>query len=227
MPYCGHRLRSAYRGQGAHILGVRGDPQHPANFGKLCAKGRTCTLPLRPTSSRMHGSCSLRCERPERHDTQPDRLGHGARLCGGSVCWPPSAIENGADRVAFYISGQLLTEDYYVQQACARAGRHQQHRFEFALVHELGSRGYKRTLGADAPPCSYEDIELADFVLIAGANPAIAHPVLFGRLLEARRTRGIRLAVVDPRATETARAADFTYLWRQVPICICSRRCCT
>lgn len=205
-PYCGTGCGIIVESRGLHIVGVRGDPQHPANFGKLCAKGATLHLAAAPELVK-HARLlqpALRTSRSEarRNVDWETALDYAAQRFAAAISHTPN-------RVAFYISGQLLTEDYYVFNKLARA---------LAGTNNIDSNsrlcmssavvGYKRTLGADAPPCSYEDIELADFVFVAGANPAVAHPVLFGRLLEARRTRGIRLVVADPRATETSRAAD-------------------
>jgi assimilatory nitrate reductase catalytic subunit len=103
----------------------------------------------------------------------------------------------------------LLTEDYYVFNKLARAlvGTNNIDS-NSRLCMSSAVVGYKRAFGADAPPCAYEDLDLADCIFIAGANPAAAHPVLFGRLLENKRRRGTRLIVADPRRTESAAAAD-------------------
>ena len=117
---------------------------------------------------------------------------------------------HGPDSVAFYISGQLLTEDYYAFNKLARA---------LAGTNNIDSNsrlcmssavaGYKATLGADGPPGCYEDIERADCILIAGSNAAWAHPVLFRRIEDAKRLRpGVRVIVIDPRRTATAEIAD-------------------
>ncbi len=209
-PYCGTGCGVVVESRGKRIIGVRGDPQHPANFGKLCAKGRTLHLAAAPelvAHARLLQPALRTSRREQRRQVDWDTaLDHAAQRFATVI----GNGSNGADRVAFYISGQLLTEDYYVFNKLARAliGTNNIDS-NSRLCMSSAVVGYKRTLGADAPPCSYEDVELADFVLIAGANPAIAHPVLFGRLLEARRRRGTRLAVIDPRVTETARAADF------------------
>ena len=110
----------------------------------------------------------------------------------------------------FYLSGQLLTEDYAVFNKLARAlvGTNNIDT-NSRLCMSSAVSGYKRTLGADAPPACYEDLELADTVLIAGSNMAYAHPVLFRRLEAARARRpGMKLIVVDPRRTDTASGAD-------------------
>jgi assimilatory nitrate reductase catalytic subunit len=117
---------------------------------------------------------------------------------------------HGPDAVAFYISGQLLTEDYYVFNKLAK-GLIGTNNIDTnsRLCMSSAVAGYKLSFGADAPPCAYEDIDAADLILIAGSNTAFAHPVLYQRIEDARaRNPALRLVVVDPRATVTARAAD-------------------
>ena len=95
-----------------------------------------------------------------------------------------------------------------LQQAGARRRRHQQHRHDSRLCMSSAVAGYKATLGADAPPCAYEDLDHADLVLIAGSNTAYAHPVLYRRLEATRARGGMRVIAIDPRRTVTAREAD-------------------
>ncbi|EPN68234.1 nitrate reductase, partial [Pseudomonas syringae pv. actinidiae ICMP 19101] len=121
-----------------------------------------------------------------------------------------SIREHGPDSVAFYISGQLLTEDYYAFNKLARAlvGTNNIDS-NSRLCMSSAVAGYKRSLGADAPPCSYEDIELSDCVMIVGSNMAYAHPILFRRLEEAKSLRPeMKLIVIDPRRTDTCELAD-------------------
>jgi assimilatory nitrate reductase catalytic subunit len=117
---------------------------------------------------------------------------------------------HGPEAIGVYISGQLLTEDYHAFNKLARAVIGTPHiDSNSRLCMSSAVVGYKQALGADAPPCSYEDIELADCVLISGANPAWAHPILFRRLEAARGSKpGHKLIVIDPRRTETAELAD-------------------
>ena len=117
---------------------------------------------------------------------------------------------HGPDAVAFYVSGQLLTEDYHVFNKLARAVAGTNNiDTNSRLCMSSATAGYKATLGEDAPPCAYEDLDHADVVFIAGSNTAIAHPVLYRRLEAARACRpNMRVVVADPRRTETAREAD-------------------
>jgi assimilatory nitrate reductase catalytic subunit len=189
---------------GERILGVSGDPAHPANFGKLCSKGSTLHLT---------GDLSARALYPElrlgkglaRSRTDWDTaLDHAASVFARTIA------EHGPDSVAFYISGQLLTEDYYAFNKLARAlvGTNNIDS-NSRLCMSSAVVGYKRSLGADAPPCSYEDLESSDCVMIVGSNMAYAHPVLFRRLEEAKSRRPqMKVIVIDPRRTDTCDLAD-------------------
>src|SRR5204862_704164 len=118
--------------------------------------------------------------------------------------------EHGPDAVAFYISGQLLTEDYYVFNKLAKGliGTNNVDT-NSRLCMSSAVAGYKQSLGSDAPPCAYEDIDSAELILIAGSNTAFAHPVVYRRIEDARaKNPQLKIIVIDPRATVTARAAD-------------------
>ncbi|WP_259645050.1 nitrate reductase [Pseudomonas cichorii] len=202
--YCGVGCGVLIEHDGQNILGVSGDPQHPANFGKLCSKG---------SSLHLTGDLAARALYPElrlskglaRSTTDWDTaLEHAANQFAETI------KEHGPDSVAFYISGQLLTEDYYAFNKLARAlvGTNNIDS-NSRLCMSSAVVGYKRSLGADAPPCNYEDIELSDCVMIVGSNMAYAHPVLFRRLEEARSRRPeMKIIVIDPRRTDTCELAD-------------------
>ena len=203
-PYCGVGCGVLIEHDGTRITGVRGDPAHPANFGRLCTKGSTLHL------TAGHDTRVLYPEYRARRGEARTRIGWDAAIDVAAQRFADVIAEHGPDAVAFYISGQLLTEDYYV--------------FNKAMKGLIGSNNvdtnsrlcmssavaaYKATLGADAPPCCYEDFDHADTILIAGANPAWAHPVAFRRIEEARARRpGMKIVVVDPRRTDTAAMAD-------------------
>ena len=116
---------------------------------------------------------------------------------------------HGPDSVAFYVSGQLLTEDYYVANKLMKG-------FIGSANIDTNSRlcmassvaGHRRAFGSDTVPGAYEDLEEADLVVLVGSNLAWCHPVLFQRLLAAREKRGTRIVAIDPRATATTEAAD-------------------
>ncbi len=206
--YCGVGCGLLIETENNKIVGVRGDPEHPANFGRLCIKGATLHLTARP-DYRLHHP-ELRLERTALRQPVPwdQALDHAA-------CRFADIIRRyGPDSVAFYISGQLLTEDYYVFNKLAKGliGTNNVDT-NSRLCMSSAVAGYKQTLGMDAPPCSYEDIGLADCLLIAGANPAVAHPIVFRRIEDARAANPkLKIIVVDPRRSETAEMADLHLL---------------
>ncbi len=193
---------------GAQITGVRGDPDHPANLGRLCTKGSNLHLTATPVVL-QHQRLRAPMKRAAR-GAAPAPLGWAE--ANREIADKLLAIraDHGPEAIGVYISGQLLTEDYHAFNKLARAVIGTPHiDSNSRLCMSSAVVGYKQSLGADAPPCSYEDIELADCVLVSGANPAWAHPILFRRLEAARAARpGHKLIVVDPRRTETAELAD-------------------
>ncbi|MBS1228183.1 MAG: nitrate reductase [Proteobacteria bacterium] len=202
--YCGTGCGVIVHSAGGKIVNVEGDAQHPANFGKLCTKGNTLHLAAVKTGRALRPMLR-RSRSEERSPTNwDDAIDSAAQRFSEIIA------EHGPDAVAFYVSGQLLTEDYYVFNKLARAliGTNNIDS-NSRLCMSSAVAAYKATLGADAVPCSYEDIDLADLLLIAGANPAYAHPVLFRRVEAARAANPqLRLIVVDPRRTDTAAEAD-------------------
>ena len=205
--YCGTGCGVIIDDDGERITEVRGDPDHPANFGKLCTKGATLALTMTPSA------LSGRARHPEMR-TQRDRarargqwhttLDHLADRFASTI------HAYGPDSVAFYVSGQLLTEDYYVFNKLAK-GLIGTNNIDTnsRLCMSSAVTGYQKTLGVDAPPCSYEDIDHASCLFIAGSNTAYAHPILFRRIEAAReKNPELKIIVVDPRKTETAAYAD-------------------
>ncbi|OMW47626.1 nitrate reductase [Burkholderia pseudomallei] len=186
------------------IVGVRGDPDHPANFGRLCSKGSTLHLTATPEryaqTRATHPELRASRDAARTRVSWDDALEHVAQRLARTV------ERHGPDSVGFYISGQLLTEDYYVFNKLAK-GLVGTNNIDSnsRLCMSSAVVGYKKTLGADAPPCSYEDLDHALTVLIAGANPAYAHPILYRRLEAARaRNPQMKVIVADPRRTDSA-----------------------
>jgi assimilatory nitrate reductase catalytic subunit len=177
---------------------IAGDPQHPANLGRLCSKGfalgETLGLEGRLLAPRIRGQ-----------ETSWDHaLDHVARSFNAIVA------EHGPEAVAFYASGQLLTEDYYVANKLMKG-------FIGAANIDTNSRlcmssaaaAHKRAFGEDLVPVCYEDLDLADMVVLVGSNTAWCHPVLFQRIVRAKQERpGFKLVVIDPRRTATCEIAD-------------------
>jgi assimilatory nitrate reductase catalytic subunit len=192
---------------GDRIVAVRGDPDHPSSRGKLCPKGQA--LAATATDAVLRGARLRHPMLRRSRAAELNRIEWSAALELAADRFAQAITEHGPDSVAFYVSGQLLSEDYYAFNKLAR-GLVGTNNIDSnsRLCMSSAVVAYKRTLGADAPPCCYEDLDVAECVFVIGANPAAAHPVLFGRLLEAKRVRGAKLVVVDPRRTETAAAAD-------------------
>ncbi len=207
-PYCGVGCGVVIESEGVQITGVRGDPEHPANFGRLCSKGQT--LHLTATESVRQTERLLQpMWRPQRGEA-PQPVAWDATMQRLAERFAAIVQEHGPDAVAFYISGQLLTEDYYVFNKLAKGliGTNNVDT-NSRLCMSSAVAGYKQSLGADAPPTCYEDLDHAACLFIAGSNMAWAHPVLFRRVEDARRARpDMKVIVVDPRRTETADFAD-------------------
>ncbi|SAI65697.1 nitrate reductase%2C catalytic subunit [Bordetella ansorpii] len=203
--YCGTGCGVRVQASGDQVLSVTGDPDHPSNQGRLCSKGRTLADTVRRDAARVREAEW----RPRRDAARAplaldDALELAAERLAGTI------RRHGPHAVGFYLSGQLLTEDYAVFNKLARAlvGTNNIDT-NSRLCMSSAVSGYKRTLGADAPPACYDDLDSADLVLIAGSNMAYAHPVLFRRLEAAKAARpDMKVVVVDPRRTDTAGIAD-------------------
>ncbi|WP_342129104.1 nitrate reductase [Hydrogenophaga sp. OTU3427] len=207
-PYCGVGCGVIIESDGAQITGVRGDPDHPANFGKLCTKGSTLHLTATPQVTRQ-----TRLLQPLRRlerggATTP--LSWDAALDLASERIGGVVQAHGPDAVGLYLSGQLLTEDYYVFNKLAKGllGTNNVDT-NSRLCMSSAVAGYKLTLGADAPPACYDDVNHAQCLFIVGSNAAYAHPILFRRIEEAKRANpAMKVIVADPRRTDTAELAD-------------------
>jgi assimilatory nitrate reductase catalytic subunit len=207
-PYCGVGCGVVIDSDAGRIIGVRGDPEHPANFGRLCSKGQTLHLTAAPSVTMQ-----VRALQPMR------RASRNAAL--RPVVWDAALDEvaerfaaviesDGPDAVGLYLSGQLLTEDYYAFNKLAKGLIHTNNvDTNSRLCMSSAVAGYKASLGSDAVPACYDDIARAKTVFITGSNMAWAHPVLYRRLEDARRADPLmKVIVVDPRRTETAAEAD-------------------
>lgn len=183
---------------GELIVKVRGDQSHPANFGRLCSKGlalgETVVNQGRLLEPQIDGQ-------PAKWDQALDTV---ARKFEQTI------EQHGPDSVAFYVSGQLLTEDYYVANKLMKG-------FIGSANIDTNSRlcmsssvaGHKRAFGTDTVPNAYVDFEQADLVVLVGSNLAWCHPVLFQRLKAAKAQRPeMKVVVIDPRRTDTCNIAD-------------------
>ncbi|MBQ0945461.1 molybdopterin-dependent oxidoreductase [Ideonella sp. 4Y16] len=198
-PYCGVGCGIVLeRDSEQRIIRVRGDVQHPANRGRLCTKGQTCAVPL--TAPGRMDSAYLRHDRSH----EPVRVPMDSALRETGQRLRALIDRDGPDAVALYVSGQMSIEAQYLANKLAKGyiGTHQIESNSRLCMASAGA-GYKASLGADAPPGSYEDIDQAELFLVIGSNMADTHPILFLRLME-RVQAGAKLIVVDPRRSATA-----------------------
>ncbi|OQW67140.1 MAG: nitrate reductase [Proteobacteria bacterium ST_bin11] len=199
-PYCGVGcgIEATVEDSVGHRVKIKGDSQHPANFGKLCSKGATLGDTV---------SLENRLLYPQIDGQRVDwdtALDHVATRFNAVI------QQHGPEAVAFYVSGQLLTEDYYVANKLMKG-------FIGTANIDTNSRlcmssavvGYKRAFGADTVPCNYEDLEQAELILLVGSNAAWCHPITFQRIRIAKeKNPQVKIVVIDPRATATCDIAD-------------------
>ncbi|MEO8722556.1 MAG: molybdopterin-dependent oxidoreductase [Sphingobium sp.] len=195
--YCGVGCGISATVTGERSVTIAGDKSHPANYGRLCSKGthlgETVSLEGRLLDP-MIG------DRVTGWDEALDAVAHS---------FAETIAAHGPDSVAFYVSGQLLTEDYYVANKLMKG-------FIGSGNIDTNSRlcmssavaAHIRAFGEDVVPCSYDDIDTADLILLVGSNTAWCHPIIWQRIERARAARGTKLVVIDPRKTETAQQAD-------------------
>ena len=192
-PYCGVGCGVVARADGS----VVGDAAHPANFGRLCSKGAALAETIVDEGRLLHPM------------VDGVRADWGAALDLVAARFQETIAAHGPDSVAFYVSGQCLTEDYYVANKLMKG-------FIGSGNIDTNSRlcmastvaGHVRAFGADVVPGTYEDLDEADLVVLVGSNLAWCHPVLFQRLQAARARRGTRVVAIDPRRTATCEDAD-------------------
>ncbi|MGL4320703.1 MAG: molybdopterin-dependent oxidoreductase, partial [Paracoccaceae bacterium] len=196
-PYCGVGCGVKVR-SGPEAVAIAGDEAHPANAGRLCVKGaalgETLGLQNRLLTPMIGG--------------QPADWNTALDLIAGR--FKDTIAKHGPDAVALYVSGQLLTEDYYVANKLMKG-------FVGSANIDTNSRlcmassvaGHRRAFGTDTVPGQYEDLELADLVVLTGSNLAWCHPVLYQRLAAAKAARpDLKVVVIDPRRTATCEIAD-------------------
>jgi assimilatory nitrate reductase catalytic subunit len=207
-PYCGVGCGVIIESSGDQITGVRGDPDHPANFGRLCTKGSTLALTASAGVTRQ--TRLLQPMRRMQRGESPQAVSWDHALDFAADQFAQTIAAHGPDSVGFYISGQLLTEDYYVFNKLAK-GLIQTNNVDTnsRLCMSSAVAGYKQTLGADAPPACYDDVNHAACIFIVGSNTAYAHPILFRRIEDAKAANpALKIIFCDPRRTDTAEIAD-------------------
>ncbi|MBJ6144615.1 nitrate reductase [Hymenobacter sp. BT559] len=186
-------------------VAVVGNPAYPVNKGALCSKGLNLQYTVNDRSERLlYPQMRYSKSRPLQRVSWDEALQRTAAVFQTFI------EQYGPDSVAFYASGQCLTEEYYVINKLIKG-------FIGSNNIDTNSRlcmssavvGYKMALGEDSVPVCYDDIELADCFLVAGANPAWCHPILWRRV-EAHKAANpdTKIIVIDPRATDTCALAD-------------------
>ncbi len=197
-PYCGVGCGVLAQKDAAGRITISGDPDHPANFGKLCSKGAALGETLGPEGRLLH---------PKIHGS---RAGWNEALDHVAQGFKRIIAKHGPGSVALYVSGQLLTEDYYVANKLMKG-------YIGTANIDTNSRlcmssavaGHKRAFGEDIVPICYDDLALADLVVLVGSNTAWCHPILFQRIVAAKRERPeMKIVVIDPRRTATCELAD-------------------
>ena len=195
-PYCGVGCGVRATPGDGRTLSVQGDPRHPANLGRLCSKGAALGSTVGLEGRLLRPTISGRA------------TDWRTAIRTVADAFARTVAEHGPDSVAFYVSGQLLTEDYYAANKLMKG-------FIGSGNIDTNSRlcmasavtAHKLAFGADLVPGCYQDLDLADLVVFSGHNAAWTHPVLFRRM-EAQRERGQRHVVIDPRRTDTAEVCD-------------------
>src|SRR5213595_3421441 len=196
-PYCGVGCGVLATPDNKGGAAISGDPDHPANLGRLCSKGSALGETLSLEGRLLYPM--IRCAKGVMERIAwSDALDHVAHRLQHIIA------RDGANAVAFYLSGQLLTEDYYVANKLMKG-------FIGSANVDTNSRlcmsstvaGHRRAFGADTVPGCYEDLDEADLLVLVGSNAAWCHPVLYQRILANKQKRGARMIVIDPRRTDT------------------------
>ncbi|OEK08145.1 NAD(P)H-nitrite reductase [Flavivirga aquatica] len=203
--YCGVGCGIIIKKDNNNKVFVEGDKDHPVNKGMLCSKGMNLHYVANDTSDRiLYPEMRWSRSHPRERVSWNDALDRAASVFKSII------KKHGPDSVGFYVSGQSLTEEYYIANKLTKG-------FLGTNNIDTNSRlcmssavvGYKKTFGEDSVPISYADIELADCFLITGANPAWCHPILFRRLEKHKEENpDVKVIVVDPRKTDSANFAD-------------------
>ena len=186
-------------------VSVNGDASHPSNQGMLCSKGLNLHQMVNDTSDRLLYPM-MRMSK----GYNLERVSWNSAMNRVTKVFKSIIDRFGPDSVGFYVSGQCLTEEYYLVNKLTK-GFLQTNNIDTnsRLCMSSAVVGYKKTLGEDSVPITYEDIELADCFLIAGANPAWCHPILFQRIDKVKELNpNAKVIVVDPRRTESCEIAD-------------------
>jgi len=203
--YCGVGCGIVVKKDRKGNISVEGDKDHPANYGMLCSKGMNLHYAMQNKSDRL-----LYPEMRWSKGHPFERVSWSTAMKRAAAVFKSIIEKHGPDSVGFYVSGQCLTEEYYVANKLVKGFLGTNNiDTNSRLCMSSAVAGYTNMLGEDAVPVSYDDIELADCFLIAGANPAWCHPILFRRI-EAHKQNNpdVKIIVVDPRRTQSCASAD-------------------
>ncbi|WP_029005336.1 nitrate reductase [Azorhizobium doebereinerae] len=201
-PYCGVGCGVKATPDGLGGARIEGDAAHPANLGRLCSKGAALGETIGLDTRLLHPMART-------GDGPLKRVTWEAALDRAAEGFRDTLERHGPEAVAFYLSGQLLTEDYYVANKLAKGFLGTAHvDTNSRLCMASSVAGHKRAFGSDTVPGSYEDLDRADLIVLTGSNTAWCHPVLFRRMAAAKAARGTKIVVIDPRRTATADEAD-------------------
>ncbi|SHM61530.1 nitrate reductase [Flavobacterium xinjiangense] len=203
--YCGVGCGIIVTNDAKNGVTVTGDKDHPVNKGMLCSKGMNLHYVVNDTSDRI-----LYPEMRWSKSHPMERVSWDTALDRAAAVFSAIIKKHGPDSVGFYISGQCLTEEYYLVNKLVK-GFLKTNNIDTnsRLCMSSAVAGYKKTFGEDSVPIAYDDIELADTFLITGANPAWCHPILFRRIEQHKeKNPKTKIIVVDPRKTDSALAAD-------------------
>lgn len=203
--YCGVGCGIDVQINKKRIIELEGTPDHPVNRGMLCSKGRSLNYVVQDQSDRL---LHPQMRGAKNHPLQ--RVSWDTAIDRAAAVFKTFIAQNGPNSVGFYISGQCLTEEYYLINKLTK-GYIGTNNIDTnsRLCMSSAVVGYTKALGEDAVPIAYEDIELADCFLIAGANPAWCHPILFRRIEQHKEQNpDIKIVVIDPRVTDSCALAD-------------------
>lgn len=198
---CGVSVQVQQNGHTTHVQ-VEGDVDHPSNFGRLCIKGSRLADTLGLETRVLH---PMRGRDTTRISTSWDDA-----LSTISKKFQQLIEQYGSESIAFYVSGQLLTEDYYVVNKFVKGYLGTANiDTNSRLCMSSAVAAHKRSFGEDIVPASYEDFEHTDMVVLVGSNTAWCHPVLYQRIIQAKaQNPDLLIVVVDPRFTSTCEQAD-------------------
>ncbi len=198
---CGVSVNVQQKPQGP-VVQVEGDAEHPSNFGRLCIKGSRLADTLGLETRVLQPMMGRKADRVvTTWDAAVNKIADKFQSC---------IDQYGRDSIAFYVSGQLLTEDYYVVNKFVKGYLGTANiDTNSRLCMSSAVAGHKRSFGEDIVPASYEDFEHADMVVLVGSNTAWCHPVLYQRIMQAKsQNPDMFVVVIDPRFTSTCEQAD-------------------